>query len=196
MVTNLEALKVTIQIDKGCELLTLSCTLPDLANICLQSSTVAIFYPVLQGDLRKARDDSVEEQSVVLIWKPGVCGTKTRLSVNVYNLVVGNIVCGFHSNALCQPMSWGLNTRSKYLSNLQRFESRFSKAQFFGKMVIAIFQSNIGNSYKIGTQWKNDGLSNDSLCKDCDNKFRGCSLLLPFLWGSWRSSGFYWWSES
>ena len=48
--------------DKFIDMLKLGCTLPHLANICLQKSTDAKFYPCTEGDkdlLEKIREDVV-----------------------------------------------------------------------------------------------------------------------------------------
>ena len=58
--------------DKKIEILKLGCTLPNLANICLQKSTVAKFYTFIEGDknrLVKIRKDVVGSPYIVFTCK-------------------------------------------------------------------------------------------------------------------------------
>ena len=59
----------------------LGCTLPNLANICLHSSTNAKFYPFTENDrdlLNKIREDMVGGPSIVFTQKAIAGETKIR----------------------------------------------------------------------------------------------------------------------
>ena len=93
-VPTLEAMQKTIAFfhDKDIDMLKLGCTLPNVANICLQKSTDAKFYPFTEGDkdnLEKIREDVVGGPSVVFTRKAVVDETFIRKSTNIYNSIVG-----------------------------------------------------------------------------------------------------------
>ena len=74
LVPTLEAMQKMIAFyhDKDIDMLMLGCTLPNLANICLQKSTDAKFYPFTEGDkdlLEKIREDVVGGPSIVFTRK-------------------------------------------------------------------------------------------------------------------------------
>ena len=70
-VPTLEAMQKTIEFyhNKGIDILKLGCTLPNLANVCLQNSTDSKFYPFTESekDLQeKIREDMVGGPSIFL----------------------------------------------------------------------------------------------------------------------------------
>ena len=77
---------------KGIDLFKLGCTLPILANICLQKSTSAKFYPFTETDkdlLQKIREDMVGGASIVFTRKDMVDETFIRNSGNFCKAIVG-----------------------------------------------------------------------------------------------------------
>ena len=67
-------------------MLKLSCTLPNLANICLHKSTDSKFYPFTENDkdlLEKIREDMVGGPSIVFPRKAVVDETFIRKSTNL-----------------------------------------------------------------------------------------------------------------
>ena len=70
MVPILEAVQEMMKFyhDRGIDMLKLGCTLPNLANICLHSSTNAKLHPFTEHDrdlLNKIREDMVGRPSIV-----------------------------------------------------------------------------------------------------------------------------------
>ena len=75
---------------KGIDILKLGCTLPNLANICLQKSSSAKFYPFTETDkdlLQKIREDMVGGPSFVFARKAVVDEAFIRSSRNFEILV-------------------------------------------------------------------------------------------------------------
>ena len=73
-------------------MLKLGCTLPNLANIFLHSSTSAKFYPFTENDkngLSKVREDLAGGPSLVCIRNAVVDETHIRKSTNVCKSIVG-----------------------------------------------------------------------------------------------------------
>ena len=78
--------------DKDIDMLTLGCTSPNLANICLHNFTDAKFYPFTEGDkdfLEKIREDVVGGPSVVFTRRAVVDETFIRKSANICKSIVG-----------------------------------------------------------------------------------------------------------
>ena len=75
----------------GFDVLKLGCTLPNLAIICLHTSTSARFYPFTESDensLSKVREDGVGEPSLVLTQETVVDETLNRKSTDVCKSIV------------------------------------------------------------------------------------------------------------
>ena len=94
VVPTLEAIQKIIAFyhDEDIDMLKLGCTLPKLANICLQKSTDAKFYPFTEGDkdiLEKIREDVVGGRSIVFTRKAVVDETFIRKSTNFCKFIVG-----------------------------------------------------------------------------------------------------------
>ena len=176
-----EAIKKLIHfyLEKGIDMLKLGCTLPNLANICLHSSTSAKFYPFPAGDkdlLEKVREDMVGGPSIVFTRKAVVSETKIRSSSNICKSIVGIDASQLYPYAMCQPMPTGLYTRWEFDSDLQRFKLRTNKARSFENIVMTHFQNsrpdcNIESFYTTGTQKKIDCFSVDGFCGHCDTIF-------------------------
>ena len=124
-------------------MLKLGCTLPNLANICLPSSTIAKFYPIIDNDkdlLSKVREDMVVGPSIVFTRKTVVDETHIRNSTNFCESVVGIDASQPFSYSICQPMSRGLYTRYVFDADLQRFKPHQNKSISFDNMVMSYFQ--------------------------------------------------------
>ena len=74
VVPTLEAMKKMIQVhhEKGIDMINFGCTFPNVAIICLHSSTSANFYPFPEGDkdlVDKIREEMVDGTSIVFTQK-------------------------------------------------------------------------------------------------------------------------------
>ena len=130
--------------DKGIDMLKLGCTLPNLANIFLHSSTNSNFYTFPERDkdlLKKIREDMLVGLSIVFTRKAVVGETKTRPSLNNCKFIVGSVASQLYPYALCQPMPTGLYTRWQFNADLRRFKPRSNKARSFENLVMAFFQN-------------------------------------------------------
>ena len=94
VVPTLEAVQKMMKFyhDCGIDMLKLGCTLPNLANICLHSSTNAKLYPFTEHDrdlLNKIRKDMVGGPSIVFTRKENAGETKFRYTENLCKTIVG-----------------------------------------------------------------------------------------------------------
>ena len=102
---------------KGIDLLKLGCTYPNLANVCLDKSTSAKFYPFTGSDeelLQKIREDMVGGSSIVFTSEAVVDGTFIRNSRKNCKSFVGIHANQLYAYSMCQPMPTGLYTRWEY----------------------------------------------------------------------------------
>ena len=116
MVPTLEAVQKMMKFyhDRGIDMLKLGCTLPNLANICLHSSTNAKFYPFTEHDrdlLDKIREDMVGGPSIVFTRKAIAGETKIRYTDNLCKTIVGIDASQLYPFSMCQEMPTGLYTR-------------------------------------------------------------------------------------
>ena len=98
--------------DKDIDILKLDCTLPNLANICLQKSTDAKIYPCKESDkdlLQKNRD-VVGGPSMVFTRKTVVDETFIRKSANICKSIVGIDAGQLCPYSMRQPKPSGLYT--------------------------------------------------------------------------------------
>ena len=186
VVPTLEAMTKMVNFyhEKGIDMLKLGCTLPNLANICLHSSTNTKFYPFTEADkdlLQKIRDDMTGGPSIVFTRKAVVGETYIRDSANVCKTIVGIDASQLYPYSMCQPMPSGLYTRWEFDQDLQRFKPRQNKSRKFENMVMSYFQSirpdcNIQSFHTTGKQKKIDCFSVDGYCDHCKTVFEamGC----------------------
>ena len=165
--------------NKGIDMLTLGCTLANLANICLQKSIRAKFYPFTETDkdlLAKIREDIVGGPSIVFTRRDVVNETFIRKSQNVCKSIVGIDASQLYQFSMWQPMPTGLYTRYEYDSDSQRFKPRQNKTRSFENMVISYFRR-IRPEWKIEsiiateTQNKIDCFSAEGFCSHCNTIF-------------------------
>ena len=126
--------------DKDIDMLKLGCTLPNLANICLDKSTDAKFYPFTDGDkdlLDKIREDVVGGPSIVFTRKAVVDETFIRKSTNICKSFVGIEASQLYPYSMCQPMPIGLYTRWDMDSETSRFTRRQNKTRSFENIVMS-----------------------------------------------------------
>ena len=129
--------------DKYIDMLKISCTLPNLANIYLHKSTDAKFYPFTEGDedlLEKIREDVVGGPSIVFTRKAVVDESFIRKSTNICKSVVGIDASQLYPCPMCQPMLTGLYTRWHIDSETSRITPRQNKIRSFENMVMSYFQ--------------------------------------------------------
>ena len=142
----LEAMKKTIEFyhKKRIDMLKLGRTLPNLANICLHSSTNVKFYPFPEGDedlLEKIREDLVGGPSIVFTRKAVVGQTHIRSFSNTCKSMVGIDASQLYPYAMFQPMTTGLYRRWEFNVDLKRFKPRSNKTRSFENMDLAFFQN-------------------------------------------------------
>ena len=130
---------------KRIDVLKLGCTLPNLANICLHSSTIVKFYPFPEADKKmletKLKEAMVGAPSIVFTRKAVVGQTRIRSSSNTCKSKVGIDASQLYSYAMCQPMPTGPHTHWEFNADLQRLKSRFNKTRSFENMVLAFFEN-------------------------------------------------------
>ena len=96
--------------DKDIDKLKLGCTLPNLANICLDKSTGSIFYPFTEGD-----KDLLEKTREVVNGGPSIVFTRKAVFDNFFfenqqtyaNLLLGLTVANYTNTGCvntCRPV--------------------------------------------------------------------------------------------
>ena len=190
VVPTLEAMKKMIEFyhSKRIDMLKLGFTLPNLANICLHSSTNVKFYQFPEKDkdlLEKIREDVVGGPSIVFTRKAVVGQTRIRSSSNTCKSIVGIDASQLYPHAMCQPMPTGLYTRWEFNADLQRFKPRSTTTRSFENMVMAFFQNsrpecNLESFYTTGTQRKIDCFSVDGFCSHCNTIFEALGCFYHF----------------
>ena len=123
-------------------MLKLGCLFPNLANICLQKSSDAKFYPSTEGGKdfsEKIREDVLVDLSIVFTRK-AVVETFIRKSANICKSIVGIDASRPYPYSMCQPTPTGLFTRWDLESETGRFPPRRNKTRSFENMVMCYFQ--------------------------------------------------------
>ena len=190
VVPTLEAMQKMIAFyhDKDIDMLTLGCTLPNLANICLHKSTDAKFYPFTEADkdlLEKIREDVVGGPPIVFTRKAVVDETFIRKSTSICNSTVGIAASQLYPYSMCQPMPTGLYTRWDIDSETSRFTPRQNKNRCFENMVMSYFlrttpDCKIENFYTGDRQKKIDRFSVDGFCSNCNFVFESMGCFYHF----------------
>ena len=129
--------------DKDIDITKLGCTLPSLANIYLQKSSDAKFYPFMEGDkdlLRKIPEAFVGGSSINFARKAVADGTSIRKSTNFFKSIVGIDLSRIYSYSTCQPMPTGFYTYWYLHSETGRFTPRQKKTRSFENMVMYYIQ--------------------------------------------------------
>ena len=199
VVPTLEAMqkKIAFYHDKDIDLFQLSCTQPNLANICLHKSTDAKLYPFTGGD--KDLKEKIEKTPLVahllfLHAKPLLMKFSSEILqtyANLYEIDASQL----YPYSLCQPMPTGIYTGWDIDSETSRFTPRQNKTRSFENMVMSDFQltrpdCKIESSYTTRRQKKIDRFSVDGFCshgntvfqaRGCFDRFFLCQELRPFL---------------
>ena len=170
--------------NRGIDMLKHGCTLPNLANTCLDKSTDSKFYPFIESYkdlLEKIREDMVGGRSIVCTRKAVVDETFIRKSSNLCKSIVGIDASQHYPYSMCQPMATGLYTQWEYDSETKRFTARQNKSSSFEKMAMLYFQQSrpdckIESNIITGRQQKIDCFSVDGICYHCNTVFEamGC----------------------
>ena len=129
--------------DKDTNMLTLGCSLPNLAKLCLHKSTDTKIYPITEGDedlLEKNQEAVVGGSSIVFTGKAVVDKTFTRKSTNLWKSIVEIDTSRLLPYSMCQPMPTGLNMRWDIDSETSRFTPWQNKTRSFENMVMFYFQ--------------------------------------------------------
>ena len=174
--------------NKDIDMLKLSFTSPNLANICLHNSTDAKFYPLTEGDenfLENIREDVVGGPSIVFTGKAVVDETFIRKSANVCNSIVAIDASQLYAYSMCQPMPTGLYTRWDFDSETSRFTPRQDKTRSFDNMVMSYFQRTkaeceIESFFTTGRQKKFDCFSVYGFCSHCNTVFEAMGRFYHF----------------
>ena len=190
VVPTLEAMQKMIAFyhEKDIDMLKLRCTLPNLANICLNKSTDGKFYPFTEGDkvvLRKVREDVVGGPSFVVTRMAVFDETFVRKSTNLCKSIVGIDASQGYPYSMCQPKPTGFYTRCDLNSETRRFIPRQNKTRSSEKMVMSYFQrtrpeSEIESFFTTGRQKKIDCFSVDGFCSHCNTVFEAMRGLYHF----------------
>ena len=162
--------------EKQIDMLKLGYTLPNLANVCLQSSFTAKFYPFTenQKDLMwKIREDMVGGPFVVYTKKTVVNEFLLCDSKNWCKSIVELIAGQFYPYAVWQAMPAGLYTRGELDSESDNFRPFQSKKRSFEKMIISYFrrvtrQGEVKCFYTTGAQKK---MVHSCFCGYCSTVF-------------------------
>ena len=132
--------KVEFYHNKGIIVLKLGFTSPNLASICLQSSTIAKIYQFTESDeelFSKVREDIFGGPSIVFTYKADVDETHIRKSTNVWTSFVGIDAGQFYPYSMCQPMPTGLYSRFEFDADMQILKPRQNKS--FENMIMSHF---------------------------------------------------------
>ena len=143
VVPTLEAMQKTIIVYHDKEIDMLTCTLSNLANICLHKFTDAKFYPFTEGDknlLEKNREVVVGGPSIVFTRKGAVERTFNRKSANICKSIVGIDASQLYPHSMCQPMPTGFQTRWDLDTETSRFTPRQNRTRSFENMVMSYSQ--------------------------------------------------------
>ena len=93
--------------NKGIDMLKLGCTLPNLANICLQNSTDSNIYPFPESDkdlFEKIREIMVGGPSIVFTGKAVLDEILIRKSSNLCKSIGDIDASRVYPYSMCQPM--------------------------------------------------------------------------------------------
>ena len=190
VVPTLEAMQKMIAFyhDKDMDMLKLGCTLPNLANICLDTSTDAKFYPITEGDknfLEKIREDVVLGPSIVFTRKAVVDETFVRKSRKLCKSIVGINASHLYPYSMWQPMPTGLYTSWDLDSETSSFTPRQNKTRSFEIMVMSYIkrtrpECEIESFFTTGRQKKIDCFSVDGFCFHCNTVFEAMGCFLHF----------------
>ena len=162
-------------------MLKFGCTLPNLANICLHSSTNAIFYPFTETHydlLSKVGEDVIGGPSIVPTRKVFVEKTHSRKSTDGCKTIVGINARRLSASSVCQPVPTGLDTRYEFNADLHRLKERPDKCRSFEKLVMSCSQRmrpdcRIESFHTTRIQRKIDCFNGDGLYSHCNTEFEG-----------------------
>ena len=191
VVSALEAMEKMIAFyhEKDIDMLKLGCSLPNLANICLQNSTDAKFYPFTEGDkdlLEIFREDVVGGPSIVCTRKALVDETFIRKSTNICKSIVGIDASQLYPDSMCHPMLTELYRRWDIDLKTSRFTPRQNKTRSFEHIVTFYFQRTrqdckIESFHTRGRQKKIDCFSVDGFCSHCNTVFAAMGCFITFV---------------
>ena len=145
VVSALEAMQKLVDSchSKDIDMLKLRCTLPKLANVCLQQSTTAKFYTITESDedlLEKKCEDMAGGPTVVFTPKIAADETSLRDSTNLCKSIVGIDNRQLYIFFLCQPVPTARCSRWKLDSESATFILHQNKSRSFENMVMSYFQ--------------------------------------------------------
>ena len=129
--------------NKGIYMLKFGCTLHNLANIRLHTSTSAKFCRSTESneDLHsKVCADMGGGPSIVFTRKAVVGETHIRKSTNVCKSIVGKDALQLYCNSMCQPMPTRLQIWYEFHADMQKFKPRQNKSRNFEKRVMSYHQ--------------------------------------------------------
>ena len=172
----------------GIDMLKLGCTLPNLANILLQKSTSAKFYPFTATDkdlFQKIQEDMVGVPSIVFTREAVVDETFIRNLGNICQSIVGIDAHQLNPYCMCQPMPTGLYTQWEYDTESKRFKPQQNKSRNFENMVMSYFQRQrpdckIKSFYTTGTREKIDCFKANGFCAHCNTVFEAMGCFYPY----------------
>ena len=191
VVPTLDAMQKMIEFyyDKRIYMLKLGCTLPNLANICLNKSTDFKFHPFFSGDsdlLEKIREDMTGGPSIVFTRNAVANETFVRKSSNLCKSISGIDASQLYPYFMCQDMPTGLYTRWDYDEETQKHKARQNRVRTIENMAMSNFQatrpeSKIESYYPTGKQKKNGCFSVDGYCNHCKTVFEAMGCYFHFV---------------
>ena len=111
--------------------LRLECTLPNLANIGLHSSTNARFYPFTENDEGSLSIVLARVPSKVFTRETVVDETPIRKATKFCKSNVGKDTSRLHPYSMCETLPTGLFTRYNFDEDLRKFKPRWNKSRNF-----------------------------------------------------------------
>ena len=128
---------------EGIVMLKFECALPNVANMCLHSSTSAnliLSHKTNDDLLPKLREVMVRLPSMVFTRKVVVDQTHMRNATSVCKSIVGMYASQRYPYSMCQPMPTGLYAKYEFDAYLQKFKPRQNKSWSVEILVMSYFQ--------------------------------------------------------
>ena len=119
-------------------MLKLGCTLPNLANKCLNKSSNYKFYPFCESDkdlCEKNLEEMTGGPSFVLTRKAVVDVTFIKNSSIVCKSIVGIDASPLYPFSMCEDLPTRLNTRWEFDTDMQKIKARHNRSRNFENMV-------------------------------------------------------------
>ena len=190
VVPTLDAMTKMIQFyhSKQIDMLKLGCTLPNLANRFLHSSTDAAFFPFCEQD--KEYDNYIRNwltggPSIIFTRYAKVGETKIRESENVCKSIVGIDASQLYPFSMTREMPTGLYTKWEFNDDTAKFHPKRNWRSLFEQQVIEYLQSTrpeclIQSQFSHKKQKKIGTYLVDGFCSHCNTVFEAMGCYFHF----------------